>query len=64
MNLTPIIRILLRVVAGYLIGAGVDADVANLLHTDPHLAGAIAGGIVWAASEGWYWLAKRRGWST
>lgn len=61
-------RILLRYVSGYLVLKGffsaemsgqlqADADIINWLEIG---LGAAAAGI----SEGWYWLAKKFGWST
>lgn len=65
-----IARILLRVLAGFLIGHGL-SDFADAINADPAIAPALAEGlqvvgglIVWAAAEGWYWLAKRFGWAT
>jgi len=58
-NLAPFIRIGLRIFGGYLIGRGY-ADEGDLwIFTDPELVGALA----LMASEGWYLLAKRYGWS-
>lgn len=64
--MTVFIRILLRVIAGVLIGRGVNVDVANVL-TDPDIAIGVEvlfGAAVWGLSEGWYLLAKRMGWRT
>lgn len=58
--IAPITRIVLRVAAGALIGAGyVDRDAIPLF-MDPALVGA----IVWGVTEGWYAIAKRMGWAT
>lgn len=64
----PIARILLRVLAGILIGKGwFGAEEANSLIADPEFA-AIAemavGGAIWAATEAYYALAKKLGWQT
>lgn len=56
--MTPLIRIGLRVLAGYLIGRGVDPDTANILWLDDEVAGA----VLLAISEVWYFVAKRAGW--
>ena len=56
----PIVRIVLRVIAGALIGAGYLPKEALPDVLDP----ALVGGIVWALTEGFYWVAKRRGWAT
>lgn len=64
----PIARILLRVLAGILIGKGWFApEDANSLISDPEvaaLAEMAVGGAIWAATEGYYYLAKRWGWAT
>lgn len=64
----PISRILLRVIAGILIGKGwFTAEDANAITSDPELAALVEmgiGGAIWAGTEGWYWLAKRMGWTT
>ena len=58
----PIIRILLRVFAGVLIGWGFPEDPANMLWNDPAIVSALSGALLWAATEVWYRLAKRYGW--
>lgn len=58
-TLEPIIRNGLRVLAGYIIAKGGDPELTALLYS-PEVAGI----IVLAATEGWYWLAKRKGWAT
>lgn len=70
MAATVITRILLRVLAGILIGWGAK-DVADLVTTDPDIltiasqAVEVAAGLaVWAVGEVWYFLAKRFGWRT
>lgn len=58
-----IARIVLRYVAGFLIGPALGATLAN----DPdvlNIATLIVGVAVGALSEGWYILAKRFGWGT
>lgn len=66
--MTPvIIRIALRYSAGALVAHGLlDTDSGNALATDPDVAMAIetgAGLLIGAVSEGWYWLARKWGWS-
>jgi hypothetical protein len=64
----PIARILLRVLAGILIGKGWFApEDANALAADPEVAAfaeMAIGGAIWAATEAYYYLAKRWGWAT
>jgi hypothetical protein len=63
--MTPIIRILLRVLAGFLVGKGFTE--AQTLAGDPELialAEAGVGALILAVTEGWYYLAKRFGWKT
>lgn len=66
--LGPISRILLRVLVGILVGkAWFSPEDANALTSDPEIAAMIEAGLaaaIWAATEGWYWLAKRMGWQT
>lgn len=58
-NLTPFIRIGLRIFGGFMIGRGwTDETTAALFYEDPQLIGAISLSI----SEGWYLLAKRFDW--
>ncbi|MER9079970.1 hypothetical protein [Mesorhizobium sp. M0895] len=63
-----IIRILLRYAAGALVAKGllapedgaslaIDPDVTQLLQVG-------AGFAISAATEGWYWIARKFGWST
>lgn len=63
-------RILLRVLAGILAGWGL-RDVSDMLTADPSVEQVIISGLdiaaglaVWAATEIWYWAAKRFGWRT
>lgn len=62
-----IIRIGLRYGAGFLVARGLlgESD-GNMLASDPEVAALIETGIglaLGAASEAWYWLAKKFGWS-
>lgn len=62
-----IIRIGLRYGAGFLVARGLlgESD-GNMLAADPEVAAVIETGVglaLGAASEAWYWLAKRFGWS-
>lgn len=55
-NLTPFIRIALRVGGGFLVGKGwADETVVEIFYEDPLLIGSIAIGI----AEIWYWFARR-----
>lgn len=67
MNLSPIIRIALRYLAGAMVARGLlDDGLATIISTDAELIESltlIAGTILGAISEGWYVFAKRRGWS-
>jgi len=57
-DLSPFIRIALRIFGGFMLGRGwADASAVGMLD-DPQLIGAIALGI----SEGWYLLAKQFNW--
>ena len=62
-----IIRIGLRYGAGFLVARGfLGESDGNMLAADPEVAAAIEMGIgvaLGAASESWYYLAKRFGWS-
>lgn len=59
-NLTPFVRIGLRIFGGFMIGQGwADEATAAMFYTDPQVIGAVALGI----SEGWYLLAKRFDWA-
>ncbi len=52
-----IARILLRVLAGILLGQGVSVDLVNILD-DPSIAvgvEAAIGAAIWGATEVWYW---------
>ena len=66
MGMGPILRILARVIAGFLIGRGwVGLDAVNQVFDDPASDAAfeiIAGGIMWVGPEGFYYLAHRFGW--
>lgn len=61
-------RILMRVIAGALLYKGyIAASDAEYFGGDPELAMVAEmalGGLVWAAAELWYRLAKRMGWPT
>mgnify|MGYP000920870939 CR=1 FL=1 len=59
-------RIILRVIAGIMMGRGVDGNLVDVLN-DPAVAiglEAVLGGIVWFVVEVFYVLAKRFGWRT
>jgi len=64
--MSAIIRIVLRYGAGFLVARGLlgESD-GNMLASDPEVAALIETGIglaLGAASEAWYYLAKRFGW--
>lgn len=66
----PIARILLRVIAGILMGY-MTSDVLDNLISDPDietlmttLVDASIGAALWAATEVYYGMAKRFGWRT
>ena len=58
--IAPFVRIALRILAGFMIGRGVDAGFADSLWTDEALIVVLSLGI----SEGWYFVAKKYGWKT
>lgn len=62
------IRIGLRYLAGFLVAKGfLMPDLGDALQKDPEILAALqvaAGLALAAASEGWYWLAKKLGWRT
>jgi hypothetical protein len=61
-ELSPLIRILLRYVAGYLVFRQMlPPELADLIANDPQLAAMIGGGIVFCV-EGFYVLARKFGW--
>lgn len=67
----PIARILLRIIAGVLIGRMVSQPVVDQLLTSPDvevlmtaLVDASLGLAVWAGTEAYYIVAKRMGWKT
>ena len=64
----PISRIILRVLSGYLMAGGwIPEDMAAEISADPDVLQVVqagVGGTVWAATETWYWLAKKWGWRT
>ena len=59
-----ITRIILRYLSGLLVGYGVlPQEVGAELAMDPDVA-LVLGGIIGAATEGFYAFAKQRGWAT
>lgn len=67
----PLARILLRWLAGVLLGIGLSAASADFLSTDPDVSMLAEAGVsmalsflVGAAAELYYWAAKRWGWAT
>ena len=62
--MAPILRILARVLAGFLIGGGyMSQGTADSIFADPAFDMAI-GAVLWGATEAFYWMAKRWGWRT
>lgn len=65
--IAPVSRIILRYVAGILIAKGwLDSGFGQQLATDPDVLSLVQIGVGFAAaaaSEGWYWLARKFGWS-
>jgi hypothetical protein len=61
------IRILLRYLAGILVARGLlSADDGGTFSADPDIQMAVetgAGLAIGVATEGWYWLARKFGWS-
>jgi hypothetical protein len=63
-SLAPAVRIGLRYLVGFLIAKGWAVDPAAA--SDAGLVQAVCylgAGASFFISEGWYWLAKRRGWT-
>lgn len=61
------VRIILRVIAGILIGWGLPDDWAREIVSDPGVivtAEAVVGAIVWGLTEIYYMAARRFGWPT
>lgn len=62
----PISRILLRVLAGIMIGYSLPSDWVYELTNDPFALvtmEAVVGFLVWGAAEAYYWLAHKFGWA-
>lgn len=66
--MTVFIRIGLRYVAAFLVARGLlDPGLGDAVATDPDVLAAahiVGGALAALVAEGWYWLAKRMGWST
>lgn len=64
---TVFIRIALRYLAALLIARGVlSPDMGDIITSDPEIAMALqlgGGALVGIVAEGWYYLARRFGWS-
>lgn len=61
--IAPIVRILLRYAGGVLIARGLAHDPATFADPDLIQAGCYLGaGLCVVVSEGWWWLARKRGW--
>lgn len=62
--MAPVVRILARVLAGFLIGSGYfTEDTANAVFDDPAFDAAI-GAMIWAVTELYYVAARKLGWRT
>lgn len=59
-SLSPLIRIILRMLGGVLVGYGYSEGAINDIVTDPELVGLLC----WVAAESWYIFAKKFGWKT
>lgn len=59
-SISPLIRILLRMFGGIMIGAGFSENAVTDIVTDPELVGLLC----WLISEAWYRAAKKYGWTT
>ncbi len=58
---TPFVRIALRYIAGVLLAHGlVDAETGNMIATDPDLIALLAGGVMFAVTEGWFLIERRK----
>lgn len=57
--MAPIVRIVMRYIAGYLIASGYLSEADKSLFVDPELIGFIVMGL----NEAWYWAARRFGWA-
>jgi hypothetical protein len=66
--LGPLSRILLRYVSAMLVTMGLlNSDLGNQLAGDADVLAVVQttlGFIIMISVEGYYWLAKRRGWTT
>ena len=61
------VRIILRVLAGIMIGWGLPQDWATEIVNDPEVlvtAEAVVGSVIWGGTEVYYMLARRWGWPT
>lgn len=56
--ISPFVRIGLRIFGGFMIGRGYASEADMWIFNDPELIGVIA----LAISEGWYVLARKKGW--
>lgn len=66
--MTPVLtRILLRYASGILVARGLlGADDGSIFASDPDVAALVETGLglaLGAATEGWYYLARKFGWS-
>ena len=68
MTYAPIIRIVLRYLAGFLVARGfLTSDDGSVLASDADLVALIETGIgfvIFAGTEAWYWVSKKFGWKT
>jgi hypothetical protein len=66
-EITPLIRIGLYILAGWLSSHGLPPQAANIITTDPALLELVAQGVaalVAFLTLAWWRIAKRFGWST
>lgn len=62
--IAPLSRSFLRYLAGYLLIKGlIPADIAEQIANDPDLA-LLVGGLIVAGVEGFWIIARKRGWAT
>jgi hypothetical protein len=66
-EITPLVRIALYILAGWLSARGLPPQAATILTTDPamiELATQAIAGAITALALTWWRIAKRLGWST
>lgn len=66
-EITPLIRIALYVLAGWLAGRGLPPQAVAIITGDPAIAGLVTevlAALMFAVAALWWRLAKRFGWAT